>query len=56
MTPRQKVYGSKKKFISEHWNDISFMRKRMSAAKVAKVYGGLISKYNIQQYEKMYTK
>lgn len=56
MTERQKVYGRKKKFISEHWNDIVIMRKRMSAAKVAAVYCGIISKYNLQQYEKMYTK
>ncbi len=56
MTERQKVYGSKKQFISDHWNDIAAMRKRMSAAKVAKVYNGLISKYDLQYYEKIYTK
>jgi len=56
MTERQAIYGKKKAFICEHWVDITTMRRRMSAAKVAAVYGGIISKYDIQQIEKIYTK
>ena len=56
MTHRAAIYGKKKKFIYEHLNDIIAMRRRMSAAKVASVYGGIISKFDIYEYEKIYTK
>ena len=49
-------YGKKKKFIIDHWDDIVQMRKTMSAAKVARVFGGYIDRYSIYQYEKLFTK
>ena len=45
-------YGKKKIFVYQHWQDICHLRKRMSAEKVSKVYGGEISKYIIYKYER----
>ena len=56
MTERQKVYGIKKQFISEHWNDILVLRKRMSASKVANVYGGIITRKDIYNFERLVQK
>lgn len=49
-------YGKKKQFIVDHWDDIVQMRKTMSAARVAKVYGGYIDVRSIYQYEKLFAK
>lgn len=49
-------YGKKKQFIIDHLEDIMQLRKTMSAAKVARVYGGYIDRASIYQYEKLFTK
>ena len=56
MINRSEVYGKKKAFIYEHEADIMAMRKRMSARKVAAVYGGMITErdiYNIENLNKI---
>jgi len=49
--PRKEVYGKKKEFILNHYDDISSMREKMSARQVANVYGGLITKDDIYKIE-----
>ena len=51
MTARQKVYGVKKEFIMSHEDDIKSLRRRMSARKVAAVFGGIISVWDIYKQE-----
>ena len=51
MTARQKVYGVKKEFITSHEDDIKSLRRRMSARKVAAVFGGIISVWDIYKLE-----
>lgn len=51
MTARQKVYGVKKEFIMSHEDDIKSLRRRMSARKVADVFGGIISVWDIYKME-----
>ena len=56
MTVRATVYGKKKAFIYEHEADILAMRRRMSARKVAAVYGGMITSrdiYNVENLNKI---
>lgn len=56
MTLRASVYGKKKAFIYEHEADIVAMRRRMSARRVAAVYGGMITErdiYNIENLNKI---
>ena len=49
---RADVYGIKKEFISSHYDDIVQMRKSMSARKVASIYGGIISIWDIYNVER----
>jgi len=53
MTTRKEIYGKKKAFILDHFDDILEMRKRMSARKVADVYGGVITMYDIYKVEQL---
>lgn len=51
-TDFKKKYGCSKSFFFTHFDDIQHLRKRLSAAKVAKIYGGMIGKGSIYKYER----
>jgi hypothetical protein len=51
---RADVYGQKKRFASDHAEDILAMRKRMSADKVADVYGGIITRHDVANLERLH--
>ena len=51
-TDFKKKYGRSKAFFFLHFDDIQHLRKRLSAEKVAKIYGGIIGKGSIYQYER----
>ena len=53
MTPRKDIYGKKKEFIINHFDDIMTMRKRMSARKVSAIYAGIITQVDIYNMEKI---
>lgn len=51
---RSAVYGHKKEFTASHADDILAMRKRMSAEKVADVYGGIITRHDVANLERLH--
>ena len=53
-TGRAEVYGVKKQFASSHAEDILSMRKRLSAEKVAEVYGGIITRHDVANLERLH--
>lgn len=53
MGDRKQVYGKRKEFIFDHWHDICQMRKRMSAERVCRVYGGVINVSILYKYERI---
>lgn len=54
MTHREK-YGTKKQFISDHFDDIQQLRKTKSLGDVVKIYGGCFSRQTLHNYEKIFT-
>ncbi|HAT81197.1 MAG TPA: hypothetical protein DCS17_07375 [Flavobacterium sp.] len=50
MECRKDIYGTKKQFIAEHFEDIQSLRKRMSAKQISVLYSGLISEWDVYEY------
>jgi hypothetical protein len=51
--PRKEIYGQKKEFIINHYDDIMHLLRRKSARQVSELYGGLITKWDIYAFQKI---
>ena len=49
---RAEVYGLKKEFVVSHYDDIQQLRKTLSARKVAEIFNGMISIWDIYNIER----
>lgn len=51
--PRKEIYGQKKEFIINHYDDIMHLLRRKSARQVSELYCGLITKWDIYAFQKI---